>query len=181
MVTFICFCAITLCNIKIRLFVRSHNRRITEESDQLADVARARNIKLGRLVAYMSLSYVTVYCIACSTSRHYEYNRNVRRIFMILFIMYQTNNFIIFAVGDKRCRNEVKKMVSGCFDAKDPLINRLKLRTHITITYNVHCCSKTKILTILMILAYHEQKNVVKKCSEEMFCAYHNWNIIRKK
>ena len=62
-VTFICFCAITLCNIEIRLFVRSHNRRITEESGQPADVARARNIKLGRLVAYMSLSYVTVFVL----------------------------------------------------------------------------------------------------------------------
>ena len=67
----------------------------------------------------MSLSYVIVFVLLAVVlgviSTTITLSLVVRRIFVIFFIMHYAKNFTVFAVGDKRFRNEAKKMVSGCF------------------------------------------------------------------
>ena len=119
----VCFSVITFCNIRLWLFVRSHNRRIAEENDQPADVVKAGNIKLGKLVAYMSLSYVLVFVLPAIILGVINTIALLplafRRILIALYTINHANNFIIFLVVDKKFRAEAKRIFGSCFKSRE--------------------------------------------------------------
>ena len=123
-VNIVCFVITTVYNIKIWLFVRNHNRRIAEQNVLPKDVVNARNIKLAKLVIAISLSYVIGYMFPSIVfslvfRAKEKLQQDFSGILSILSILNHANNFIIFAVADKRFRDEVKRMIYGCFGWKE--------------------------------------------------------------
>ena len=116
-IQFITTVVITYCNIKIWQYVKGHNQRIANQNVIPEDVAKARNIRLAKLVAIIFLNLVIVYMIPAFIITFI--NRGVtanalQRTLAILYTVNHANNFFIFVAANKNFRDDVKKMFANC-------------------------------------------------------------------